>query len=318
MSTVFLHRFLGIVVLMGMIFAGTTALAAQWGPQRLSFVGGPAGGTFEQVAKTVVARINDHQSEATLNYSLTGGSVENLRRLNKGQADLGIVYATDLFLGRQGRLPYDERTYDKVYTLASFYFAPAQLIVKADGQIESVEDLIGKRVAVGNIGSGTAATAQRFLTALDLWDQIKPEFIGYQDAISALGHGYVDAMWVLAGIPNSAVTHASASYPIRMLDLSTTAEQSGFFISYPFYALFTIPAGTYPGVDVAIKTFADQALWVAGEKVAPELAKNLMVALEETVTDAAQQLKFETPPPSIAPMHPGAEAFWTSSSSGSQ
>ncbi len=314
MSTVFLHRFLGTVVLLGMIFAGTTASAVQWGPQRLSFVGGPAGGTFEQIAKTAVAHINDHQSEAALNYSLTGGSVENLRRINKGQADLGIVYAADLFLGRQGRLPFDDRSYDKVYTLASFYLAPAQLVVKSDGQIESVEDLVGKRVAVGNIGSGAAATAQRFLTALDLWDQIKPEFIGYQDAISALGHGYVDAMWVLAGIPNSAVSQASESYPVRMLDLFEAAEKSGFFSSYPFYTLFTIPTGTYSGVDV-VKTFADQALWVAGEKVAPELIKGIMQALEETEADAAHQLKFETPPPSIGPVHTGAEAFWTSSDS---
>jgi len=315
MGTVFLYRFLGIVVLMGMIFAGATASAVQWGPQRLSFVGGPAGGTFEQFAKTAVAHINDHQSEAALNYSLTGGSVENLRRINKGQADLGIVYAADLFLGRQGRLPFDDRSYDQVYTLASFYLAPAQLVVKSDGPIKRVEDLVGKRVAVGNIGSGTAATAQRFLTALDLWDQIKPEFIGYQDAISALGHGYVDAMWVLAGIPNSAVTQASESYPIRMLDLSEAAEQSGFFRSYPFYALFTVPSGTYSGVDVTIKTFADQALWVAGEKVSPDLVRGIMNALEEAQTDAAPQLKFENPPPSIGPVHPGAEAFWDSSGS---
>lgn len=315
MSTVFSHRFLGIVVLVGMIFAGATASAVQWGPQRLSFVGGPAGGTFEQVAKTAVAHINDHQSEAALNYSLTGGSVENLRRINKGQADLGIVYAADLFLGRQGRLPFDDRTYDKVYILASFYLAPAQLIVKSDGQIERIEDLIGKRVAIGNIGSGAAATAQRFLTALDLWDQIKPEFIGYQDAISALGHGYVDAMWVLAGIPNSAVTQASESYPIRMLDLSQAAEQSGFFNSYPFYVQFTVPAGTYAGMNGRIKTFADQALWVAGEKVAPGLTRGIMDALQETETDAAHQLKFEAPPPSIGPVHPGAEAFWASSRS---
>lgn len=168
MSTVFLHRFLKIMVLMAMIFAGTAASAVQWGPQRLTFVGGPAGGTFEQVAKKAVAHINDHQTEATLNYSLTGGSVENLRRINKGQADMGIVYAADLFLGRKGRLPFDNRIYDKVHTLASFYLAPAQLVVKSEGHIEHVNDLIGKRVAVGSIGSGTAATAQRFLTALDL------------------------------------------------------------------------------------------------------------------------------------------------------
>ncbi|WP_052464596.1 TAXI family TRAP transporter solute-binding subunit [Geoalkalibacter subterraneus] len=313
MSIAFSHPLLRIAVLVGIIFAGTTVSAVQWGPQRLTFVGGPAGGTFEQVAKKAVAHINDHQTEATLNYSLTGGSVENLRRINKGQADMGIVYAADLFLGREGRLPFDERTYDNVYTLASFYLAPAQLIVKPDSQIEGINDLIGKRVAVGSIGSGTAATAQRFLTALDIWDQIKPEFIGYQDAISALGHGYVDAMWVLAGIPNSAVTQAAESYPIRILDLSEAAEKSGFFKNYPFYSLFTVPAGTYPGVESTIATFADQALWVAGKSVDPELVKGIMKALEEGGTDAEHPLKFENPPPpSIAPMHDGAEAFWRS------
>lgn len=304
-----LHRLTTFGVLLCLLALGWPAAAAKWGPQRLTFVGGPPGGNFETVAKDAINRVNAAQNQIVLSYSITGGSVENLRRINSAQADLGIVYAGDIFLGRIGRLPFDFRSYERVLALAPLYEAPAQLIVRAESEYTSVDKLVGKRIAVGGIGSGTAATAQRYFTSLGLWDRIKPEFIGYQDAISALAHGYVDAIWVFAGLPNAAVVQAARSYPIRMLHLAEMAEQSGFLAQYPFFSRITIPAGTYPGLDEPIETFADTAVWVAGVHIDADAIKQIMLAVESADPQKEPFLRGDAEV--VAPYHPGAQLYWS-------
>jgi uncharacterized protein len=302
-------RLLTVFLTLAVLFAtAPAAFAGEWGPQRLTFAGGPPGGNFDEVAKDAISRINTNFPQVAFSYSISGGSVENLRRINSGQADLGIVYSGDIFLGRVGRLPFDPRTYEQVLALTTLYTAPAQLMVRANSDITSVDHLAGKRIAVGGIGSGAAAAAQRYFTSQDLWDRIKPEFVGYQDAISSLGHGYVDAILVFSGLPNSTVVQAARSYPIRLLHLVDPAEQADFLTQYPFFTPFVIPAGTYPGIDEPVKTFADNAILVAGAHVEAELVEKILEAAH-TALDRKPAL-FVEKGELITPLHPGAKRFW--------
>jgi len=274
---------------------------------RLRFVGGPPGGSFEGAARSLTQRLKEELG-VEVSLAISGGSVENLRRINKGEADFGIVYAGDLFLARAGQLPFDPRSYDLVLGLAALYPAPAQLMVRADSGITRVGHLAGKRVAVGTIGSGTAATAQRYFTSIDLWDLIRPDFTGYQEAISALGHGYIDAIWVLAGVPNQTVIQAAGSYPIRLLDLAEDAERKGFFTQYPFFGTTILAPGTYPGVDSPVKTFEDVAVWVAGSHVDTEIVRKAMAAAAKSQGQSPALISDFSG--ILTPLHPGAERYW--------
>ena len=98
----------------------------------------------------------------------SAGSVENIRRVNSGEADFGIAYSGDTYLARTGQLPKDTRKYENVLALAYLYGAPAHLIVLDGSGINAVSDLAGKRVAVGGAGSGAAASAQRYFDDLVL------------------------------------------------------------------------------------------------------------------------------------------------------
>ncbi|KIH76376.1 hypothetical protein SAMN05660860_01421 [Geoalkalibacter ferrihydriticus] len=287
------------------LFAGYPAASATAAEKtRLRFSSGPPGGTFETTARALTLRINEQRPGVEVSLAISGGSVENLRRVNSGEADFAIVYAGDLLLAGIGLLPYDNRIYDQVLAVATLYAAPAQLVVRANSNITRVEDLAGRRVAVGGIGSGAAATAQRFFTGIGLWDRIKPDFSGYQDAISALGHGYVDAIWVFSGVPTAAVTQAAKSFPVRLLNLSEAAEQSGFFRQYPFFTPTVIPAHTYPHVDYEVATFQDLAVWVAGDQISAATVEQALAAAsrDEALVDGREGI--------ITPLHPGAATFW--------
>ena len=215
-------------------------------------------------------RLTKTISDLEVSNMASAGSLENLRRVNSGEVDFGIVYSGDTFLGRNGRLTKDTTKYENVMALAYLYGAPAHLIVLEGSDINSISDLVGKRVAVGGAGSGAAGAAQRFFGSVGIWDQMKVEFLGYSKAASALGDGLIDAFWVFAGFPNSSVIQAAASNDIRILSVVEAGEKAGFFDDYPFYTTLTIPAGTYSGVDYDVVSFQDSALWVAGKHVSAD------------------------------------------------
>jgi len=285
----------------------------------LAFSGGPEGGTFQYFSNGISSRLTKEVPDTEVSNMASAGSLENLRRLNSGEADFGIVYSGDTFLGRNGKLTQDDKKYENVHAMAYLYGAPAHLLVKADSGIKKVADLVGKRVAVGGPGSGAASAAQRYFTSLGLWDKMKVEFLGYSKAASALGDNLIDAMWVFAGFPNSSVIQAAASNKILLLDVVEAGEKAGFFKDYPFYTKLDIPAKTYSGVDNPVHSFQDSALWVAGKHVKPEVVEKALASIFSKeglaylvkVKSTAKAMSVEGGLSGIVtPIHAGAEKFW--------
>lgn len=306
--------------LMVMAVAAVLVVAAPSSAKdRLAFSGGPEGGTFQYFSNGIATRLSKDVPNVEVSNMASAGSLENLRRVNSGDADFGIVYSGDTYLGRNGRLTNDTNKYTDVYAMAYLYGAPAHLIVKADSGIDKVEDVVGKRVAVGGAGSGAAGAAQRYFTSLGLWDKMKVEFIGYSKAADALGDNLIDVMWVFAGFPNASVIQAAASNKIKILSVVEAGKKAGFFKDYPFYTELTIPAGTYSGVDYDVASFQDSALWVAGKHVDADIVYK---ALEDIFSKQglAYMVKVKSTAKAmsvkdglngiVTPIHPGAERFW--------
>ncbi len=312
-------RFVSLASAVALVAAFALPSAGLAAKTRLGFSGGPEGGTFQYFSNGIASRLSKMLDNVEVSNMASAGSVENVRRLNSGDADFGISYSGDTYLARNGRLTNDTNKYPNVMAMAFLYGAPAHLIVLEKSGINSVADLEGKRVAVGGAGSGAAASAERYFGALGLWDKMNVEFIGYSKAASAIGDGLIDAMWVFAGFPNSSVIQAAASNKIKILDLYEAGEKGGAFEQYPFYAPITIPAGTYSGVDYDVKSFQDSALWTAGKHVSDE---DVYAALANIYTPEglSYMVKVKSTAKSmsidgaligiVTPVHPGAQKFW--------
>lgn len=306
-----------VVLAAAVVLTTDSSVAAK---ARLAFSGGPDGGTFQYFSNAISSRLSKNLPEVEVSNMVSAGSVENLRRVNSGDADFGIVYAGDLYLAAKGLLTNDPKTYTNVHSLAYLYGAPAHLVVLADSGISAVKDLEGKRVAVGAAGSGAAASAQRFFSALGLWDKMKIEYIGYNEAAAAIGDKKIDGMWVFAGYPNASVIQAAASNKIKLLSLVEAAKKSNFFKEHPYYAEVTIPAGTYSGVDYDVFSVQDSAIWVAGKHVKDEVAHGALkdifsdegLAYMVSVTKAAKAMQVKDGNYGVAtPLHKGAARFWS-------
>ena len=144
--------------------------------------GGPTGGTFNTFANAMSVVVPKQLEGVKLSAVGSGGSVENVKRVSSGESHFGLCYAVDSALGRGGSLPKDDTKYDGVRSLGFLYGAPAQLVVRADSEFKSAKDLKGKKVAVGNAGSGAAASDERFFRLIGFWEIFDQQFLGYSQA----------------------------------------------------------------------------------------------------------------------------------------
>jgi TRAP transporter TAXI family solute receptor len=268
----------GMLAVMAMALAlGATPAAAK--TYRVSVGGGPTGGTFQYFANAMSVYVPKVFPDIKMSAEGSGGSAENVKRINAGDFDFGISYAGDIYLGALGQLPKDDKKYDKVRVMGYLYGAPAQLVVMKKSGFKSAKDLVGKKIAVGNAGSGAALSAERFFKHLGIWDKIEPQFLGYSAAASAFKDGKIDAFWVLVGYPNASIIEAATQDEISLVNVGVEAEASGFYKAFPFYAPATIPANTYSGQTEAVNSFQDSTLLVCRAGLDEALVYNMMKAI---------------------------------------
>ena len=315
------NKFSIIVISICAILMLTLAFSTDsFAKKRVIFGGGPSGGTFQVVANGIQVYKPVKAIEAfSVKAQTSGGSTENLRKTNAGRQQMSVVYAGEVFRGREGMLTGDKKKYENVLAVAWLYGAPAQLVVRADSGIKSVKDLAGKKVGVGNAGSGAFANCELFFSHMGMWDKIERNAMGYNDAAAAFGNNQLDAFWVFAGYPVGAIIMAAQTNDIDLIDLNADAEASGFFKKYPYYGKLAVPAGTYKGVDSETPSFQDSALWVANAKVPADWVYKLLSIMytDEGLKHMVSQKKtfknmsLETGATNIVtPFHPGAEKFW--------
>lgn len=313
-------KFFGTVACLMLLLAFAGESAAK---ERYVFGGGPAGGTFQVVANAIQVfdPIKD-SDQYSLRAQSSGGSVENLRTVNAGRVHFGSVYAGHVFLGRNGRMKNDPNKYTDVMAVSYLYGAPAQLVVRAGSGINSPEDLIGKKVGVGNAGSGAFANCELFFNHLGIWDKIERNAMGYNDAAQAFGNEQLDAFWLFTAFPSGAVIMAAQTNNIELVDLWKLAVDSGYIDKYPYFSKLVIPGGTYRGVKEDTNSFQDSTLLVANANVPDHVVYDLLskVYSEEGLKHMVEQKKtFQEMSiengvkginPELIPLHPGAARFW--------
>lgn len=285
--------------------------------QIYKFSGGPSGGTYQYYASAISTIVKKNGLRVLAASS--GGSIENIRTCNSGKSSFGVAYSGHVFAALNGQLPKDTNKYEDVRSLGFFYGAPGQFIVKKGSEIKSLKDLEGKRVGVGNAGSGAAANAELMFTHLGLWEKINHENLGYRGAADAFKNGQLDAFWVFAGFPNAAVLEVSLQEDIELLNLWGELETAKYFDTNPFFQKRIIPAGTYNGQDADVASFQDGAIWIASKKVPEDVVYKVLKTIYSekglahmvSVHKSAKAMSIEGGLTGIVtPLHSGATKFW--------
>ena len=196
---------------------------------------------------------------------VTLGGEENLHLLRAGKVSLALAQGDAALAAHEGKGPFaEEGPNPALRAIGSLYPEPLHVLVRADSSFASIEDLRGRRVAVGLPGSASRMTALAALAAHGLGAkdfealEIRPG-----DALVALREGQADALLQVIGLPADAVRDALAAVPLRLLPLSEGAVAALAASGAGYFAL-TIPGGAYAGQKQAVRTIATAAILVAG------------------------------------------------------
>ena len=287
--------------------------------QFLSIGGGFVGGTFNVFASGVGDYLSQQFPSLNITVEGSAGSAENIRRIQDGDMEMGIAFAGDAFLAFNGLEDFSDQQYDGIRAIGFLYGAVSQLVVLEGSGIATFEDLAGKRIALGSAGSGTHLSIERLLRVTGMFERITPVFVAGQAASDQLKDGQVDAYHALLGVPNATLVDTVTARDAHLISTYEVALASGFFERYPFYSAFTIPAGTYRGVDEDVQTWRDAGIWIVSADMDEELVYQMTKAIFDEaglehmlrVTNVAREMGHGSALSGIAlPLHPGAARYW--------
>ena len=281
-----MKKILSLVVVLLLVFSCASALA------ELTFTTGGTSGTYYAFGGVLAQFITDN-SDVSVTAVAGEGSASNIDMLDMGYAQLGFVQSDVAYYAANGIRfeQYIDAPVTSFTALAALYNETVQMVT-CDPDIKSMEDLRGKNVSIGSAGSGVYFNAMDFLAAYDMTvEDINPQYLSFGDSADALKDGKIDAAFVVAGAPTTAVVDLCATKGVYLVSLDE-AHVAKLKELNGAYTECTIPAGTYDGIDTDTVTVAVKAIIIANAEVTDDEAYAIVSTIfENTEAIAALHAK---------------------------
>lgn len=270
----------------------------------------PLGGAFAEIW-------NNNIPGANVTSQSTGASAANINLLFDKKIELALVQNDIAFYAKNGTEMFEGQEFDNLRGIAILYNEPIQLIT-LDPTIKSLDDLKGKTVSVGAIGSGNEANARQILSGagIDIDNDIQARFLPYSETISGMKDKQIEAAIFTTGMPNAGIQELALQHDLIVvpIDGDVVAKLQK---DYPFFTELMMPANTYKGQTEEVSGITVKAMLVATAEMDEELAYQLTKQLYENhdrVVAAHAVGKFITAENAVKGMpielHPGAERYY--------
>jgi TRAP transporter TAXI family solute receptor len=279
-------------------------------------------GVYYVVGQSICRLVNRGTAEHGIKCTApsTGGSVANVNAIREGQMDMGVAQSDvqhDLYNG-VGQFA-DAGAFKDLRALFSVHPEPFTVLARADSGVETFEDLKGKRVNVGNPGSGQRATMEVVMNALG-WtmdDFALASELKSAEQAQALCDNNVDAIVFTVGHPNGSIQEATTTCATVLVPVDGPAIDK-LVEENPYYTKAVIPGGMYSGNPEDTPTFGVRATFVSSTRTNPEVVYEVVSAVFDNF-DRFKKLHpaFEILKPEemtelglTAPLHEGAERYY--------
>ena len=288
---------------------------------KLRFVTGGESGTYYAFG-SVIAQHATNNTNVAVTGLVGNGSKSNVEELADGNAELAFCQSDVMAYAYNGTNLF-ENPIDCFSTVAALYMEDVQ-IVTTDPSIKTVADLAGKNVSVGAAGSGVYFNAVDILSAYGLGDldaegkftKINATYQGFGDSADALKDGKIDAAFVVAGAPTTAITDLSTTKTAYLVSLDDEHIDQ-LLAESPYYTKHVIPAGTYNGQDEDVTTVAVGAVILARDDVSEDAIYALTADIFDNAADLVSShakygelsTEFGASITSV-PYHPGAAKYF--------
>ncbi len=249
------------------------------------------------------------------------GSMQNLEYIINGVSDLGISQSDWQYMAltKSGAFTYSTDT-SRIRTLFNLYNENVTLIVSKDSGINEFNDLEGKTISIGQVGTGTRATVEEIMKAKK-WN--KNNFkklvnqIDVYEQIDYLCRGEVDAIFFVAGHPNGLSQELTSQCQAKIIPIDKEVIDT-LVAKYPYYYPTEIPAGMYVGQPNAIPSFGFKASLLATTDLSNEIAYKVVKDVFEKFDDfkSSHPILLSLDKSDIVnssmvfPIHPGAAKYF--------
>ncbi len=250
----------------------------------------------------------------------TQGSVENLRLIAADQIESGIsqsdivgwAYAGIGIFAADGPMK-------GLRAIANLFPEDVQIVVRGDSSIRSLADLRGKRISLGQMGSGTLADARVILAAAGLSEKdLSAEHLRPGVAATNITEGTLDGFFLIGGTPVPVIRALASTTPVRLIPIDDEVL-ARLKASSSSYRRSVIPADMYPGIDVEVPSIGFNALWIVSADEADDLIYAITKALWNEASQRllaahnpiGKQVRLEDALEGLTvPLHPGAKRFY--------
>ena len=278
---------------------------------------GGTAGTYYAFGSEIATMWNRSDLDVEVTPLVTGASKANIVEVCDGGYQLGWSQNDTIFYAYNGDKDiFEGEKFDNFYAMAALYPEAVHLVVAADGDIKNIEDLKGKAVSIGAAGSGTSINALQILELAGLTtEDIKVQWLSFDESSTAFQNMTIDAFFVTAGIPNTGIISAAIKRPVRLISL-TDEQMATLQEKYSFYVPVKVPAGTYEGQEPEVTIPSITATIIVAKDLDEELVYNLTKALFEKKGEMTHA-KAQVLDPAFAvegipcPIHPGAAKYFT-------
>ncbi len=283
---------------------------------KLRFVTGGESGTYYAYG-SVLAQYATNGDYGVAVTALSGnGSQANVQGLEDGDADLAFCQSDVLAYAYEGTNLFEGAAYKDFSVVANLYQEQVQ-IVTCNPNIKTVADLKGKTVSVGAAGSGVYFNAIDVLNAYDLsLDDIEPVYQSFADSADSLKDDKIDAAFIVAGAPTTAVTDLSTTKTAYLVSMDD-AHVEKLLAASPYYAKDVIKADVY-GLDADVTTVSVGAVVIVNNSVSEDavygFTKSLFEGAKDNVSAHAKYKELDIENASsitTVPYHPGAAKYYS-------
>jgi uncharacterized protein len=298
----------------------TDAATAQ-GTDFISMGTGGVTGVYYPVGGAICRLVNQGRREHGIRCAVesTGGSVFNINAMRGGDLEFGVVQSDVQFNAYNGEEPWAGDAFEGLRAVFALHPEPLTLVARADSDIQSLQDLPGHRVNIGNPGSGQRALMETLMDELG-WDNstfsLASELASAEQS-QALCDNNIDAFAFTVGHPAGTIQEATTTCDTRIVPATGEAVDA-LLDQYPYYFTATIPGGMYRGTDEDVETFGVGATIVTRDDVDEDVVYTFVRSVFEEFDSfrelhpALANLEAETMVTEglSAPLHPGAERYY--------
>ncbi len=279
-------------------------------------------GVYFVVGQSICKLVNRGTAEHSLKCTApsTGGSIANINAIKAGDQDMGVAQSDWQYHALNGTSKFEESgAFPGLRAVFSVHPEPFTVVARSDSGIKTFDDLKGKRVNIGNPGSGQRGTMEVIMNAKgwSMDDFALASELKSAEQSQALCDNKVDAIIFTVGHPNGSIQEATTSCDAIVVPV-TGAEIDALIADNPYYSAATIPGGMYNGTDSDVDTFGVRATFVSSDAVDEETIYQVVKAVFENMNRFKKlHPAFEVLVPEemvsaglSAPLHPGAAKYY--------